>query len=98
MKNTEIKDILEANELHYLKALIDQVRDNQEMINDQAGEAMATNDKDLVSGLVIMTNRLADRQLQMLQMASDLIENTDETIQEAAKALIKQSVKTGECP
>lgn len=89
MDKLEIKNLLESNELCYLKTLVEQVKENLEGLNDLSRQAL--NDGSEVDTALVLweLNRLAVRNEDMLNLSGDLIDTAEEKIEKAVSELYK---------
>ncbi|MFL2071998.1 hypothetical protein [Marinilactibacillus psychrotolerans] len=76
-KQREIINILEMDELEYLKSLIDQIQDNLDDINTTA-EQSRNQQYDITAEMVVReVERLSNRHTDMLNLAKDLLVSAD---------------------
>lgn len=83
MNKSEIINLIESNEVFYLKALMDQVKDNME-------ELVELTEKDYpASVLKSELNRLGERNVQLLNLSDELISTMNDSKEKAVKRLYR---------
>lgn len=87
MSKKEIIDLMETNELYYLKSLVEQVKDN---LNDLNELAMKEKRAEIPSKMVLYElERIGQRSIDMLNMSDDLINTARERKEQAIRKLYK---------
>lgn len=87
MTKTDITNLLEMNEIAFGKAILSQLQDNLDDINQLAMKADKSKEKIDYAIAVHELKRVAGRHEDMLNLANDLLTNVNERIEKSVKLI-----------
>jgi len=89
MKTTHIVNMLEMDELEYLKQVNAQIQDNLDGINELANKAKADKTEISLNMVIYELDRLAERHESLFNLSRQLADDAETKVQTAVALLLK---------